>query len=183
MMAGKPSFNTLVEELTSRLRGACRIAVLGIGSPLRGDDAAGPQLARRLGRMKADGVMALDCASSPEGYTSRVKDFKADHVVLIDAVEAGLEPGEVVVLSGDQLSGLACNAHRLPLRLLATYLKEELGAEVILVGVQAKHVGLSLEEGLSKEVGEAVDRLKEVFEEVFRRLGRLKAGGARPRRG
>jgi len=176
-MAGKPGFDALVEELISRLRGARRIVVLGIGSALRGDDAVGPRLARRLGRMKADGVMVLDCATSPECYTGRVKDFKADHVVLVDAVEAGLEPGGVVVLSGDQLSGLAYNAHRLPLRLLATYLKEELGAEVTLVGVQAKHLGLSPDVGLSKEVGEAVDRLKEAFEEVFRRLGRLKAGG------
>lgn len=173
MELGTSAFERLVEELTTRLRGCAKIAILGVGSRLRGDDAVGVRLARRLRRLGASNTLILDCSTLPEGFTDKVKRFKADHVVVLDAVHAGLRPGSIVVLDLEGARGLAYSTHSPSLRLLATYLKEELKAKSTLVGIQVKHLGLTPRPRLSKEVASALKSLEEAFEEAFRRLGRI----------
>jgi len=169
-------FKELVEALTEALSRAKRIVVLGVGSSLRGDDAAGSLLARRLSRARVSGVLVLDCATTPESFTDKVGEFGADHVVIVDAVEAGLRPGEVVVVTPSELAGATFDTHHPSLKLLAAYLERALGVKVLIVGVQVKKVELTVEEELSSEVEEAVGVVEEAFKEVFRRLGRLEDG-------
>jgi len=166
-------YKELVEALTEALSQARRIAVLGVGSSLRGDDAAGSLLARRLSKVKASDVLILDCATTPESFTDKVREFGADYVVIVDAVEAGLKPGEVVVLTPDGLAGATFNTHHPSLKLLAAYLEHVLGAKVLMVGVQVEKVELTVEEELSSEVEEAVEVVEEALKEVLRRLGKL----------
>jgi hydrogenase maturation protease len=67
--------------------------VIGVGNPLRGDDGAGVEVARRV-RARADAelrVVELD------GEPSRLIDAwsNAEHAVVVDAAAAGSEPGSV----------------------------------------------------------------------------------------
>ncbi len=60
--------------------------VIGVGNPWRGDDGAGPAVARRLagGRVhEGDAVALLDAWSD------------AAHVVIVDAARSGAPPGSV----------------------------------------------------------------------------------------
>lgn len=64
------------------------VLVVGVGNTLRGDDAAGPLVARRL----ADaGVRAVPFAGEPVGLLDLWAGARA--VVLVDAVRSGGEPG------------------------------------------------------------------------------------------
>jgi hydrogenase maturation protease len=65
--------------------------VIGVGNPLRGDDAAGVVVAERLRPRVPEGVEVVACDEEP----SRLMDAweGADSVVLVDTVSSGAPPG------------------------------------------------------------------------------------------
>lgn len=72
-----------------------RTVVIGCGNPLRGDDAVGPTLIRRLGRhhLPAD-VACVDAGTDAFGLVGRIKD--AARVIFVDACRSGRPPGSLV---------------------------------------------------------------------------------------
>lgn len=65
-----------------------RAAAVCLGCPYRGDDAVGPEAARRL---RGAGATVLDCADEP---TRLLHEWAGlDVVVLVDAVTTGAPPG------------------------------------------------------------------------------------------
>lgn len=136
---------------------ASRIAVVGVGSAMRGDDAAGLEIAARLTRLESDRLLAVEAGVAPENFTSVVKRFEPDHVVLVDAVELGGDPGDVRVVDPDDLRDDSFSSHNYPISLLAEYLRRETDAEISLLGVQPASIDAG--EGLSQPVEDAVQRL------------------------
>ena len=63
-----------------------------IGNATGGDDAVGPYIARQL---KKTEVQAINCETVPENYTSVVKKQNPEVLIIIDAVEMGLLPGDI----------------------------------------------------------------------------------------
>jgi len=74
-----------------------RIAVIGIGNVLQGDDALGPTVVRMLEADSAlpDDVEVIDAGTPGLGFTSYLPGFEA--IVVVDAVEADGAPGELRV--------------------------------------------------------------------------------------
>lgn len=74
--------------------------MVGLGSPDRGDDAVGPVVAGALARLDLGGVTVVE----QEDPTDLVLAWEAyQHVVVVDAVVAGGEPGAVLVTEvGDE---------------------------------------------------------------------------------
>ncbi len=66
---------------------------IGIGNPLRGDDAAGLLAARALRERGAGGIEVLELEGEPVGLIEAWRGAEA--VVVADAVASGGEPGEV----------------------------------------------------------------------------------------
>jgi hydrogenase 3 maturation protease len=124
--------------MTSRERNAPvrRVAVMGIGNELRGDDAAGMLAARALRRLQHDSFLVVEGATAPENYTGMLRRFQPDLVLLIDAAELGEQPGCVRWLSAADTEGLSASTHTTPPSMLARFLMETLGCEVALVGIQ-----------------------------------------------
>lgn len=67
--------------------------VIGVGNSYRGDDGAGPAVARRFTAQRLDGLRV--CEQSGEGAALIEAWQGADAVFVIDAVDAGAEPGAV----------------------------------------------------------------------------------------
>ncbi len=67
--------------------------VVGIGNPLRGDDAAGLVAARQVRAAHPDGVTVLE--ESSDGTALMEAWDGADTVILVDAVRSGAVPGTV----------------------------------------------------------------------------------------
>src|SRR5688572_985737 len=63
-----------------------RIAVLGVGQAIRGDDGAGVLLAQRLEALGGhSGLLAVDGGPAPENFTGLLRRFQPDLVLLADA--------------------------------------------------------------------------------------------------
>ncbi|MBI4327505.1 MAG: hydrogenase maturation protease [Chloroflexi bacterium] len=72
---------------------APRILVIGLGNDLRGDDAVGRLLARRLKTEAGSAFRVLE--ASGEGASLMEAWQGTDAVILIDAVQSGAEPGTI----------------------------------------------------------------------------------------
>lgn len=112
---------------------ARRWLLLGVGNDLRGDDAFGPLLARRIA---AAGRPAIDAGTAPENETGRVRRLAPEIVLLADAVDMGEPPGTTKLLPPDALLSDGPSTHDPGLLLLARYLERELGAEVRVLACQ-----------------------------------------------
>jgi hydrogenase 3 maturation protease len=142
---------------------ADRISVLGAGNGLRGDDAAGLEvaaaLAGRLSRTPAPGrrVQVLKTFEVPENFTGAVRAFGPDLVVLVDAAIGGNRPGTIFRVDPSSIGAEDISTHRIPLSALVRYLEENVGCRVLVLGIEPR----SLEWGapLSGAVRRAVRSL------------------------
>jgi hydrogenase maturation protease HycI len=136
-----------------------RVAIVGIGNTLQGDDAAGVEAAHELSLLVDDceHVIVVNAGSAPENLTGLLRRFSPDWVLLIDAADMGEAPGALRWLDWDETGGVSASSHTLPLSVLSRYLVEELHCEVALLGIQPR--ALSFGGPLSGPVQHAVDQL------------------------
>jgi len=110
--------------------------LMGIGNTLRGDDGIGSIVAQSF---KDRDWLSIDCGVIPENFTSIIKKNRPNLVVLIDAVEMDLKPGEFRIISPDRIH---LTTHSMPLSFLISYLKEYT-QELIFIGIQPKIIDYS----------------------------------------
>ncbi|MFA5139908.1 MAG: hydrogenase 3 maturation endopeptidase HyCI [Elusimicrobiota bacterium] len=138
-----------------------RVLILGVGSPLKGDDQAGPELVRRLqGKTRAH---LLDCGGMPENHGRAVLALKPELILLVDAAEFGGGPGEVRLLEERDIGSSGLGTHGLSLRVFLSYLRSEISFQAALLGIQPK--SMEFDEPLSPEVEAAVQELEKVLRE------------------
>jgi hydrogenase 3 maturation protease len=137
--------------------GRLRLAVVGIGSELNGDDAAGVQVARTLilTAGKPADFLALDGGSIPENTSGPLRRFQPDLVILVDAADMESTPGTVRWLVKDQINGMSASSHTLPLSVLGGFLEEELECRVEYLGIQPGQLEFGAD--LSPEVMKSVE--------------------------
>lgn len=154
------------EELGRRLQG--KVALLGVGNPLWGDDGAGPALIRRLeGRVPA---LLVDGGESPESYWGKIVAYRPQTVLVVDAVNWGGEPGSVALLGEVEENGAPLSTHRVSLNLLLDLLRAETRADVFVLGIQPKVVAFNAE--MCPEVRRTVELAGDLVAELL-------AGGVR----
>jgi hydrogenase 3 maturation protease len=136
-----------------------RLAVVGVGHELRGDDAAGVVVVRQLSAVSRQppDFLVIEGGHAPENCTGVLRQFRPDLVVLVDAAALGLAPGAIQLLSWEEIGGLSASTHTIPLHLLARYLMVELNCQVVLLGIQPLDTTLS--EPLSLPVQVAVGQI------------------------
>lgn len=141
-----------------------RVAILGIGNELNGDDAAGVMVARKLrvvldaGSVEyKDRLLIIEAGPSPESFGGPLRRFRPDLVLLIDAAELGERPGTIAWIDWAWAQGLSASTHTMPPTLFARYLVEQIGCSVMMVGIQPAH--LDFDRPVSLEVREAVKKL------------------------
>jgi len=128
----------LKKLLLTRLPESGRIAVLGVGSDQRGDDAAGLIAAREIARRcrKRRRIRVFLGETAPENLTAGIRRFSPRHLMVIDASVSGRRAGTVHLAESEELDGPGLT-HRLPLRILLDYLRAETGCEVTVVLIEA----------------------------------------------
>ena len=126
----------LEENLMHRLRGAARLAVVGIGDELQRQDRLGLLAAKELQGLGLPGVRVFLAGTVPEAITGPVRRFRPDHILLLDAAELGLRPGGVAVVDSARVGTTMLSTHSLPLSVVMGYLAETTGSPVTLVGIQ-----------------------------------------------
>ena len=144
------------------------VLVIGCGNPLRGDDAAGPVLVRRLwDRGLPEGVR---CADGGTGGMDVVFQMRGvPEVILVDACRTGAEPGAIFEVPGDEvanlppLAGINLHAFRWDHALaFARWLLREGRPErvsAILIEGATFDVGAALSPAVDRAINAVVDRL------------------------
>jgi len=148
---------TLKDQIIAWLIDYRRLAVLGIGNPIRGDDAVGMEILKALRRKVPENVRLFECEMVPENFLSEIEMFNPSHVLMIDAAHFEAEAGEARLIPPEKIPGTALSTHAMPLSLFAEILRENLKVKVVLLGVQPEKV----------EFGEDLTpRLREASKEI-----------------
>lgn len=136
-----------------------RVAVVGVGNTLRGDDGAGVWVVRAMTERlhAAPGVLLVDGSTAPENFTGPLRRFRPDLVIEIDAAHLDQPAGTVAWVDWRDADGMSASTHTLPPSVLARFLSADLGCLVSLLGIQP--ATLEMGEELSPEVAKAVDQL------------------------
>lgn len=113
-----------------------RKAVFTVGAVLRGDDAAGPMLAKMLEDGPIEGWEIIDGGQMPEDMLAVVRRSKPDFLLLVDAADMGEPVGTLRVLSEDKvMTDYLITTHSLPLTFLLGELREYCSG-MAFVGIQ-----------------------------------------------
>ena len=161
---------SLKKILKTKLKGAKRIAVLGVGSELRGDDVAGDLVARELEsgckyKCKSPEARFFFGATAPENLTGEIKKFKPSHLIIIDSAELGSKPGTVKVLAPKDIGGVSFLTHRLPTKIMVDYLQKSLDCKVLVIGIQPKSLDFGKQP--SKEVKKSAGLVSAAIKEAL----------------
>ena len=151
----------LSAAISNRLKG--KLAIVGIGNIIRGDDGLGPKLIEILkSREGLPGVSLFDCGTAPENYIFPILSTSCDTLMLVDAADIGKEPGAVAVFDLDKISRVSFSTHNPSPRLFTDLLKT--GKEdmnIFVISVQPKSTGIGAP--LSEEVLRSLDKIADIF--------------------
>jgi hydrogenase 3 maturation protease len=138
-----------------------RVAIVGVGNTMRGDDGAGVLVVRALAERLngASDVLIIDGSTAPENFTGPLRRFRPDLVIEIDAAHLEQPPGTVAWVDWRDADGMSASTHTLPPSVLARFLTADLRCRVSLLGIQPATLEMGC--SLSPEVAEAVARLAE----------------------
>ena len=156
---------SLFKELKGWLKGYRKVVILGIGNPLRGDDAIGLIVAKHLKGKVPSTVNVLLCETVPESFSGEITRHKPSHVLMIDSAMLNEKPGFSRLIPPEKIVGTAISTHAMPLSVLADYLKKTADAKVVLLGIQPKNVDFS--EGLTPELQQAAEQIAKTIEKAL----------------
>jgi hydrogenase 3 maturation protease len=180
----------LKAKLQTALRGAERVAVLAVGSRLRGDDAVGLLAGDELEKLLAEKwgqapnrreacrfgasphcsagaaqIAVFHGETAPENLTGEIRKFQPTHLVLVDAADMGLAPGSAELIDLDAAGEDASfSTHRLPVVVLLDYLHDATGCRSVIVGIQPGSRAFSLT--ASQEMEQAAKHVAQAIAEA-----------------
>lgn len=125
---------TFEEDLAKALEGAGKVAVVGIGNELNGDDGFGVHVARELGT--SGRIISFQAHTVPENFISKIASEKPSHVIFIDAAAMGARPGTLELLQPKDLARISTVTHRIPLSKLAERLSGMHDCRILIIGMQ-----------------------------------------------
>jgi hydrogenase maturation protease len=99
------------------------VAICGIGSKDRGDDAFGPYIVDHV--RESERVRKIDCGLYPENYANKILDLSPELVIFFDTFAGG--EGKPVLLKDDEIvdrSPISVSTHNLSFGAIYELLKE-----------------------------------------------------------
>ena len=113
--------------------------LITVGNTLRGDDGVGPYIARNVPSPK-EHIIILDAGERPESIVNRAAELRPARTIIIDAADFGGKPGEVRLLSEDDIPQSSLSTHAFPLGVIARLLAMDAGSEILFLGIQPESV-------------------------------------------
>ncbi len=155
------------EEFIEKFKDADRLAILGVGNVIRGDDGVGSKIISSLKGKLDERVKLIDAGPVPESFTDVVKKFNPSHILIIDAADMGREPGWIEFISEEQILNTSFSTHQMPLSLLVEYFKSETRSKIFLLGIQP--LNNSFGGDLTPAVDAAKKRIVKVILKYFKK--------------
>ncbi len=160
----------LKQVIKKKLNNLAAVAVLGVGSELRGDDVAGMLVAETLQKSaskinKRIKFKVFLGGTAPENFTGGIKEFKPTHLIIVDSAETGKRAGTITVFDPEETVGISFSTHSLPLKVMSDYLSSDINCVIIIIGIQPK--SLKFGQLPTREVRQAVERVSQALEEIL----------------
>ncbi len=134
-----------------------RNVLLCVGNSMMGDDGAGPRLAERCAEEPLTGWTVIDGGTIPENDIGFIRELQPDHLVIVDATDMGLPPGEMRIIDEDDIADMfIMTTHTLPLTFLIQQLRDAIPS-ITFIGIQPDVVAFCFP--LSAAVEHAVGHL------------------------
>lgn len=169
-MLAQPWITQMKAALAQTNNAHPRLALVGVGHELRGDDAAGIAAARSLLALSGENWLILDAGSAPENFTGRLRAFTPDLVVILDAAQMDESPGTIRLFNISDTQNYSPTTHTLSFDLFARYLERELKCRVTLLGIQPEQdvLGAALSSGVRHSVHAIVAGFRHIHHESQR---------------
>lgn len=119
-----------------------KIAIIGIGNELNGDDAAGVLIVRKIKNNLPENkqILIVEGSIAPENHTGVIRSFKPDWIWLFDAADLGDKPGSVQLIDLEKVQSIGADTHRLAPTLLLSFLSLEMEFKAFLFGINPESV-------------------------------------------
>lgn len=158
--------NNIEKNLADWFVDAKKVAVAGIGNPIRTDDYVGLKIIEQLKVKLSRSILLIEAETVPESYLSDIEDFCPSHVLLIDAAFMGLKPGATSLFDAEAVENYSSiTTHLMPLKVFCEYVKQSTGAKIGLLLIEP--ACMEFGEGLSVEVEAAAKRLTEILAKLL----------------
>ncbi|WP_330992566.1 hydrogenase maturation peptidase HycI [Pluralibacter gergoviae] len=142
--------------------------LLCVGNSMMGDDGAGPLLAEMCAANPPGNWTVLDGGSAPENEVVAIRAMKPSRLLIVDATDMGLDPGEIRIVDPDDIAEMfMMTTHNMPLNYLVDQLRDDVG-EVIFLGIQPDIVGFYFP---------MTEKIKAAVEVVYQRLAGWEGNG------
>jgi len=144
------------------------IHLLGVGNPLRGDDAAGiflvEQLARRFRSARLRGIVIHPPVSSPELLISKLIPAR-NEILIFDSVEQNAKPGSITFRNLDSSRFGFFATHNVPLKLCTGPSGDTKNSFVLGIEPESLEIGEGLSETVQGAVSEIMLELSNLIEQ------------------
>jgi len=148
-----------IAKLSDLLKGK-KVAIVGVGNRLRGDDGVGSVIAEQLQSLVGEKVLIIDAETVPENYLGVLLDAKPEIVLFVDAVDFGGEVGNWTLVPLSVLADKIPSTHTVSLKLLGQILESN-GIESWLLAIQPNQFGFGL--AMSEPVASTAQSLVKIL--------------------
>ncbi|AEH07176.1 hydrogenase maturation peptidase HycI [Methanothermococcus okinawensis] len=153
--------------LEEYLKDCKKIAIMGIGNTMKGDDGFGVLLIENLVKHYKnkynldlnnevnnirDKIILLNCGVVPENFTDVLKQEKPDKILIIDAALMGKSPGTLNIVNSEDISEIGFSTHSLPMSVIVKYLSYYIDTEILIIGIEPEQIDFG--KSLSKKIYE-----------------------------
>jgi hydrogenase 3 maturation protease len=158
--------NAIKKDLKNWFTSSKKVVIAGIGNPIRCDDYVGLKIVEQLKGKLPKTTLLIEAETVPESYLSDIEEFEPSHVLIIDAANLGLIPGQASLVDAEVIANYsAITTHLLPLRIFCEYIKQTTSAKIALLLIEPESMDFG--EGLTPEVEAAALRLTKILADLL----------------
>ncbi|MHA2362508.1 MAG: hydrogenase maturation protease [Candidatus Hodarchaeales archaeon] len=118
----------------------------------------------------SDSLRIINAELMPENFITPLKKWQPTHLIIIDAIQAEFEPGEICIFTKSDISMYqALSTHNLPLTFLLKQLDEIIQINFLGIGIQVQTTMFGFEE-LSPAVEKSINKLGKSIQEILSSL-------------
>lgn len=146
-----------------------RVAFIGVGNSLRGDDVVGCYVVDMLkSEIKDEKFLFINAGISVENYLNKIIEFKPDVVLFIDALRNKDLQKDFVILQKKDLQNYSFSTHNISFVTLIEYLQQQL-EEALFFLLAIKIESLDIKDTLTKNTKEIADIIVKIFLKVLKK--------------
>ena len=154
------------QQLQTWIQGFRKLALIGVGNPLRHDDQVGLEIVHQFNKRVQDArVLVIESESVPENYLDTIAAFNPTHILILDAALLNLPAGSTRFMESIPAASSSISTHTLPLHLFTSYLQQIIDVQIGFLLIQPEDITFG--EGLSPEVQATASRIVAILCEIL----------------